>query len=222
MKKVVELVAATFVCLLFIGCGGGGGGGDDGGKPTPTSPSISFADLEGKFPAFPGGTANIYGIIKERQHNISQNAFDDFNTSVLMSNNYAFNSTSNSYSRTDTSTQIKYLANYNSTASTLAVSIQGTNSASSALSDDVFNDEFDGINATLTTALLLVRYSDNISSQYDDYAMNSPYLPSKGFNTCTKGASTNNRWQCTKEDNKFTYVWQENDDFSFYYGAVVK
>jgi hypothetical protein len=216
MKKVVELVAATFVCLLFIGCGGGGGS-DDGGKPMPAGPSISFADLEGKFPAFPSGTANIYGIIKERQHNISQNAFDDFNASVLTSNNYVFNG--NFYSRVDTSTQIEYRANYNSTASTLAISIQGINSASSVLSDDVFNDEFDGIDVTLTKALLLVVYDADISSQYDDYAINSPYLPSKGFKDCNNKSG---RWQCTKEDDTFTYIWLENNSSSFLYGAVVK
>jgi hypothetical protein len=219
MKKVVELAAATFVCLLFIGCGGGGGGGgDDGGKPTPAGPSISFADLEGKFPAFPSGTANISIVLKEKQYNISQNAFDDFNASVLASNNYAFNSANNLYSRVDTSTQIKYYANYNSTTDRLAIITQ----ENSTSNDDVFDDEFDGINGNLIIASLLVIYDDNISSQYSNYAKNERYLPSKGFNTCNNDASTDNRWQCTKEDDTFRYLWEERNDFSFYYIAVVK
>jgi hypothetical protein len=221
MKNMFKLFIAVFVTGFLVGCGGGGGENDNGDNSgqTPVAPSISFADLESKFSKFPSGTANIYGAIKMKQYNISKNAFDDFNASVLALNSYNFDAPNNSYSREDSGTQIIYFAQHNNTAHTLEVSIQQINSVLSELNDSTFDSEFDNINGNLTRALLLVYYDDDISSKYASYAIN---LYTYNNFECKKGASTNNKYKCVKEDDKFVYIWQENDEYSFYYGAIVK
>jgi hypothetical protein len=85
IQSKFKLFAMILACGLFlVGCGGGGGSNDgNDGEQASVSPSISFANLENVFPSFPSET-NIYKVIKEKQYNISKNAFDDFNASVLV------------------------------------------------------------------------------------------------------------------------------------------
>jgi hypothetical protein len=210
----------VLACGLFlVGCGGGSGssnGDNSGGKnETPKAPSISFSELEGNFSAFSSGTANIYDILKEKQYNVSQSAFDDFNTSILAK--YSFDDTHNEYSSGDLA-QIKYYANYNSATNILAVSIATRNSTNfPALNDDAFDDEFNDIGGNITQILSRIYYDDNISLKYGGYAVS--LNSQKGFN-CSK--PNGGKYKCQKEDDTFVYIWQEENDYSYIYGAIVK
>jgi hypothetical protein len=67
----------------------------------------------------------------------------------------------------------------------------------------------------------LIRYDSDIGSNYDKYAADTNYLENKEFN-CNK--LSGGMYLCTngKLDDRFIYVWQENDERSFCYGVVVK
>ncbi|MDR1008105.1 MAG: hypothetical protein LBL65_06035 [Campylobacteraceae bacterium] len=217
MQNMFKLLIAVLVLGFMVGCGGSGGSGSGGQEPY-VNPSISFQEIDSVFPVFSLGAvaANVVLVYKEKAYSISNETFDDFDKSE-----YAFNSTYGWYTRTDSSTGIEYYLQHNSTAETLLATIRGESLADfSVLNDDVFDDEFDSLDGNLTQALLFVRYDDNISSRYVNYALN--LVNFQGFDRCNKNSSTNNKYKCTREGDTFVYIWQENDDSSYFYGAVVK
>ncbi|MDR2100164.1 MAG: hypothetical protein LBP40_04975 [Campylobacteraceae bacterium] len=217
MKNTIKLFAATLVCgAVLVGCGGGGSDGGD--ENNPANPSISFSDVEGAFRAFPSVTASIIMIEKDKQYNVTQSAFDDFNATVLTPNNYTLGG-NGWFLRNDLTTQIYYGIHYDSTTDilTLAIAANGL-SDFSILNDNVFDDEFGTIDGTLKEALLLTLYNGDISDKYDDYAVSSSYLSGQGF-SCS---SSSGDWTCSKSDDLFKYGWETLDGASYIHSITVK
>ncbi|MDR1976711.1 MAG: hypothetical protein LBQ18_06935 [Campylobacteraceae bacterium] len=219
MKCVVKLLTVVFVLGFLVGCGGGGSGvgNNPGGGNEPTSPKISFTDIEANFSIpFPAPEdASVAAVEKYKVYNATQEAFDDFNETVLDIKGYTFNATNDLH--TNVTNNITYYATHNSTAGTLQVGILG-HSNFEDLTDEIFDDEFGTIDGNLTRAVTYVRYHDNISARYANYAVNGRYLKSLSFNCGTNDG----KYVCSKIDDKFIYGWAELTDYAYQYVIIVR
>jgi hypothetical protein len=201
-------VAIVACGLVLAGCGGDGGSDE-------SSPSISFYELDSKFPTFPSVSANIISVKKIKNYSISESAFEAFRQSVLVPNYTSYGS--GEYMREDISTGISYGAAYSNADDTLLVFMEGENLADfSILNDAVFDADFGGINGKLIQAIVSFEYDDDISSQYYTYTNSYNYLIGKDFD-CYEDTI----WYCGKESGEFMYIWANIDRYSYLYAAAV-
>jgi hypothetical protein len=214
MKRAIKLFLLVFVFGFLVGCGGGGSGSSQDEKKA----SISFAEVEAAFPAFPnvsGLNASLDYVGKSKLYVVTQDMFNSFNASIL--GNY----TDYGYMHERQDQDVKYHVDYDISQGTLQMDIIGFLNFED-LTDSVFESEFgSSIDGSLDSIFIVKGYDANISLKYDAYTV-SLANHQNGFR-CTNSPSTGYKYDCRKTSSNglFTYFWAVSDDFSYEYGAIV-
>jgi hypothetical protein len=214
MKNVVKLFTLALVFGFLVGCGSGGGSSDseDDGDDKD---GISLSLVKSYFPAFPDSTYTLRSVETNKEYVVSSAQVDSFNASVIQAQSYV-DEYDNKYSKNGVLPNINAYVFLDS--GDIDLYLDTYLEFDKVMEDDTYKDAFGDIDGDVVYAYIYKDYNEDISSKYAAYALTLGNTTNK-FN-CSKLSGGN--WQCNKKVGNLRYVWEVEDNYSFFYDIIAE